>query len=298
MRIRIPIWLKVLITAILIVLLVKTFAFTSCSIPSTGMENTLFQGEKVLVNKWSYGWRIPLTASHFMANRAAQGDIVLFNNPTPKDKQTPVFARDLYISRCVGTPGDTLMLNQELLVTGEQVLSPDSKQLYAYPYQVEDTLVSAMRQLGMEGNTLVGYSEGRYLRSFSHYEFYLLKQRTGAAFDIHPLHDHKKEDSYPLVIPAKGKAVKVYPWNVTLLCNTILHHEHRQASVKNDTLFVDGRPVTSYTFRKDYYWMASNNPVNLSDSRLFGLVPHDHLVGRAGYIWYSPRKERIFQPVQ
>ena len=53
-----------------------------------------------------------------------------------------------------------------------------------------------------------------------------------------------------------------------------------------------------YIFRKDYYWMASNNPVNLSDSRLFGLVPHDHLVGRASYIWYSHRKERIFQPVQ
>jgi len=50
---RIPIYLKILLTAILIVLLVKTFAFTSCSIPSIGMENTLYQGEKVLVNKWS-----------------------------------------------------------------------------------------------------------------------------------------------------------------------------------------------------------------------------------------------------
>ena len=64
---HIPVFLKVLFTAILIVLLVKTFAFTSCSIPSTGMENTLYQGEKVLVNKWSYGWRIPFTASHLLA---------------------------------------------------------------------------------------------------------------------------------------------------------------------------------------------------------------------------------------
>ena len=66
---RIPIYLKVLLTAILIVLLVKTFAFTSCSIPSTGMENTLYQGEKVLVNKWSYGLRIPFTASHFLTEK-------------------------------------------------------------------------------------------------------------------------------------------------------------------------------------------------------------------------------------
>ena len=298
MKIRIPIWLKVLVTAVLLVLLVKTFAITSCSIPSTGMENTLYRGEKVLVNKWSYGWRIPFTSSHFMAEKAKRGDVVLFNNPSPSDQETPVFARGLFISRCVGTPGDTLMLNKELLVTGQKVLSPDSKQLYTYPHQLEDTLLCVLRELGIKENLLVGYSEGRYVRSFSHYEHYLLKQKLGVNFNLHPLHANDTTDSHPLVIPAKGKVIKVYPWNATLLCNTILRHEGRRALVKNDTLFVDGKPVNFYIFKKDYYWMASNNPVNLADSRLFGLVPHDHLIGRASYIWYSSRKERIFQPVQ
>lgn len=295
---RIPIYIKVLLTAILIVLLVKTFAFTSCSIPSTGMENSLYQGEKVLVNKWSYGLRIPFTASHFLPEKARKGDVVLFNNPIPDDKGIPVFARSLYISRCVGVPGDTLMLNRELMVTGNRTYNPDSKRLYSYPYLQEDTLIYTLRQLGINGNQLVGYAGGRYVRSFSSYEHYLLKQRLGDLFDVHPVHANDTTDSHPLVIPAKGKPVQVYPWNVTLLCNTILHHEGRRASVKNDTLLVDGKPVTAYTFRKDYYWMASNNPVNLSDSRLFGLVPHDHLIGRASYIWYSSRKERIFQSVQ
>ena len=298
MKFRLPIWLKVLLTAVLIVWLIRTFAFTSCSIPSIGMENTLYQGEKVLVNKWSYGWRIPFTSSHLLANRVKKGDVVLFNNPIPADKETPVFARGLFISRCVGVPGDTLMLNNELLVTGGRVLSPDSKQLYAYPYQAEDTLQHILKQLGIEDNLLVGYSEGRYVRSFSHYEHYLLRQKLGASIDIHPVHANDTTASYPLVIPSKGQSIKVYPWNVTLLCNTILRHEKRQASVQNDTLWVDGKPVSAYIFRKDYYWMASNNPVNLADSRLFGLVPHDHLIGRAAYIWYSSRKERIFQPVQ
>ena len=298
MKIRISTGLKVLLTAILIVLLVKTLAITSCSIPSTGMENTLYRGEKVLVNKWSYGWRIPFTSSHFMAEKAKRGDVVLFNNPSPSDQETPVFARGLFISRCVGTPGDTLMLNKELLVTGQKVLSPDSKQLYTYPHQLEDTLQCVLRELGIKENLLVGYSEGRYVRSFSHYEHYLLKQKLGVNFNLHPLHANDTTDSHPLVIPAKGKVIKVYPWNATLLCNTILRHEGRRALVKNDTLFVDGKPVNFYIFKKDYYWMASNNPVNLADSRLFGLVPHDHLIGRASYIWYSSRKERIFQPVQ
>lgn len=285
-------------TALLLVLLVKTFAFTSCSIPSTGMENSLYQGEKVLVNKWSYGLRLPFTSFHFLVSKPKRGDIVLFNNPVPPEQETPVFTRGLFISRCVGTPGDTLMLNKELMVTGQKVLSPDSKQLYTYPYQVEDTLQCAMHELGIEENLLVGYSEGRYVRSFSHYEYYLLKQKLGAFFELHSVLNNDTTESHPFVIPAKGKAVKVYPWNMTLLCNTILRHEGRQSAVKNDTLWVDGNPVSSYTFKKDYYWMASNNPVNLADSRLFGLVPHDHLIGRASYIWYSSREERIFQPVQ
>lgn len=295
---HIPLYIKVFLTAVLLVLLVKTFAFTSCTIPSTGMENTLYQGERVLVNKWSYGLRLPFTASHFGAQRAGRGDVVLFNNPAPKDKDTPVFARGLYISRCVGVPGDTLMLNDELLVTGGKTLSPDSKALYAYPLEKEDTLLPAMKSLGITGSQLVGYSGGRYLRSFSHYEYYLLRQRLGTGFDIRPVHANDTSESHPFVIPAKGKAVKVYPWNATLLCNTILHHEGHRASVKNDSLWVDGKPVAAYTFTKDYYWVASNNPVNLSDSRLFGLVPHDHLVGRACRIWYSSKKGRMFQPVQ
>lgn len=295
---RIPFYLKTLFTAIVILWLVKTFAFISCSIPSTGMENTLYQGEKVLVNKWSYGLRIPFTNIHFLPERAKKGEVVLFNNPTPANKETPVFARRLFISRCIGTPGDTLMLNNELLVTGQNALSPDSKLLYAYPYQEEDTLLFTLQQLNIEGNLLVGYADGQYMRTFSHYEHYLLKQRLGDALHIHPVHSNDTTDSHPFVIPAKGKTVQIYPWNVTLLCNTILHHEGRKASIKNDTLLVDNKPVTSYTFQKDYYWMVSNNPVNLSDSRLFGLVPHDHLIGRATYIWYSAQNERIFQPIQ
>ena len=295
---HIPIYLKVLLTAILIVLLVKTFAFTSCTIPSTGMENSLYQGEKILVNKWSYGLRLPFTSAHLFSKRAERGDIVLFNNPNPADKEAPIFSRELFISRCVGIPGDTLMLNRELIVTGKRSLSPDSKQLYAYPYELEDSLQSVLNQLGIQDNPLVGYSKGHHVRSFSHYEAYLLRQKLGTGCKLNLLHENDSADIHPLVIPSRGKAVKVYPWNMTLLCNTILHHENRRATIKNDTLWVDGRPVSDYVFQKDYYWMASNNPVNLSDSRLFGLVPHDHLIGKACRIWYSSREGRFFQYVQ
>lgn len=295
---RIPIYIKVFVTAVLIVLLVKAFALTSCTIPSTGMENSLYQGERVLVNKWSYGLRFPFTSMHFFAERAKKGEVVLFNNPNPNSWETPVFARNLYISRCVGVPGDTLMLNRELMVTGEKALSPDSKSLYAYVYTAEDSLVKVLRELNMADNSLVGYVDGKYVRSFSHYEVYLLKQKLQEWLEFYPVHGNDSVKSNPFVIPSKGMKVNVYPWNMTLLCNTLVHHENRKAMIKNDTLFVDDKPVTSCVFRKDYYWMVSNDPVNLCDSRLFGLVPHDHLIGRAEWVWYSSDRERILQPVQ
>ena len=86
----IPVWIKAMLTAIILVLLVKTFAFTSCTIPSTGMENSLYQGERVLVNKWSYGFRVPFSIWRWLGKTAGKGDIVLFNNANPRFPQTSV----------------------------------------------------------------------------------------------------------------------------------------------------------------------------------------------------------------
>lgn len=169
--------LKAVLIAAALVVLIKVFAFTSCTIPSTGMENSLLRGERVIVNKWSYGLRLPLmgmTGYHRLAARGVErGDIVLFNNPAGKGT---IDRRELFINRCIGLPGDTLMLNGQLIQTRDQVLSPDSKLVYAYPGEQEDLVVEAMRRVGIGDNKLVGFDRGDFLRSFSHYEIYLMRQ--------------------------------------------------------------------------------------------------------------------------
>jgi signal peptidase I len=298
MKNRIPLWLKAVLTAALVVVMWNVFAFTSCTIPSTGMENTLYQGERVWVNKWSYGWRVPFTTWRVGQGEVRRGDVVLFNNPNPHSLQTPVPWREWFLSRCVGVPGDTLMLNADMMVSNERVTSPDSKTLYSYPCEDDATLDTLMRQVGIEGNCLVGYADGRYIRSFSHYEYYLLRQKGLTAQRLTPVYGRDTTECHPFIVPQRGRAVTVYPWNVALLCNTILRHEGRQATVKGDTLWVDGRAVRHFVFTKDYYWMAANNPVNLCDSRLFGLVPDDHLIGRAWRIWFPKQGGRFLQEVQ
>ena len=287
-------WIFAFAGAIAVVLLLRGFAFTSCLIPSTGMENSLFQGERILVNKWSYGLRVPLMSLfsyHRWCERSVrQQDVVVFNNPAAIGQPT-IDRREIYISRCIGTPGDTLLVDSLFSVSSpEAQLNPDKKRLYTYPAAKEQLITSLMQTLSITNDGLMGSNDSTHVRSFSRYEYYLLEQAISDQNWIQPLTEKSEKELKPLIVPGKGKALRVYQWNITLLRNTLVMHEGKQAEIKNDTLYIDGKPTQHCFFTKDYYWMASNNSVNLSDSRLFGFVPQDHIIGKASLIWFSKEK--------
>ena len=294
MNIRKLKWIFAFAGAIAVVLLLRGFAFTSCLIPSTGMENSLFQGERILVNKWSYGLRLPLMSLfsyHRWCERSVRKqDVVVFNNPAAIGQPT-IDRREIYISRCIGTPGDTLLVDSLFYVSSpEAQLNPDKKRLYTYPAAKEQLITSLMQTLSITNDGLMGSNDSTHVRSFSRYEYYLLEQAISDQNWIQPLTEKSEKELKPLIVPGKGKALRVYPWNITLLRNTLVMHEGKQAEIKNDTLYIDGKPTQHCFFTKDYYWMASNNSVNLSDSRLFGFVPQDHIIGKASLIWFSKEK--------
>ena len=297
MNIRKLKWIFAFAGAIAVVLLLRGFAFTSCLIPSTGMENSLFQGERILVNKWSYGLRVPLMSLfsyHRWCERSVrQQDVVVFNNPAAIGQPT-IDRREIYISRCIGTPGDTLLVDSLFSVSSpEAQLNPDKKRLYTYPAAKEQLITSLMQTLSITNDGLMGSNDSTHVRSFSRYEYYLLEQAISDQNWIQPLTEKSEKELKPLIVPGKGKALRVYPWNITLLRNTLVMHEGKQAEIKNDTLYIDGKPTQHCFFTKDYYWMASNNSVNLSDSRLFGFVPQDHIIGKASLIWFSKEKGTV-----
>lgn len=304
-------WIIALGGAAVIVLLLRSFAFTSCLIPSGGMENSLFRGEHILVNKWSYGLRLPLMSLfsyHRWNNKLVKKEeIVVFNNPG-STSQPVIDRREVFISRCIGVPGDTLFVDSLFSVlTSESMPSPDQKRLYHYPRAKAQQLDSLLATLAITNNQLMGQQDSSDVRSFSRYEYYLIEQAMGEDHWLEPVDYTNEAAPKALIVPAKGKVIRVYPWNRTLLCNTLVLHEGKQAEVRNDTLFVNGRATQHCYFTKDYYWMVSNNSVNLSDSRLFGFVPQDHIIGKAALIWFSKeantglfsgyRWNRFFQPV-
>lgn len=288
----------VIVGVILVVVLLRGCVMTSCLIPSSGMENSLLQGERILVNKWSYGLRLPLMAlwgyHRWADSRVQKEDIIVFNNPA--NFAEPVISRrEVFISRCIGVPGDTLLIDSLYSVIPSEKNAPDQKFLYTYPVTKEKQVDSLLTILSIRDNKLMGQDSTRNVRSFSRYEYYLLEQAVCGKNWIEPLNKGDSIEALrPLIVPGKGKKVKVYPWNRTLLRNTLVLHEKKQAEIKNDTLYIDGKPAQHCYFTKDYYWVGANNSINLSDSRLFGFVPKDHIIGKASLIWFSKEKGGLF----
>lgn len=100
------------------------------------MENSLYRGERILVNKWSYGLRLPfmsLWGYHRWTDKPVRkDDILVFNNPANLS-QAAIDQREIFISRCLGVPGDTLLVDSLFSVIPSEKNAPDQKYLYMYP---------------------------------------------------------------------------------------------------------------------------------------------------------------------
>lgn len=296
MRFRFSIIIKLIAASVIVVLLICTFIISSCTIPSIGMENSLYKGERVLVNKWSYGFRIPFTTMRILGSTAKRGDFVLFNNPNPVKWTDPIWMRESYIGQIAGIPGDVLRIDANLNLQDEHVLSPQRIRLYNYPCEQDSLLKQMIDIQNVPDRGLSAYDNGFFMRLFTISEAKRIQSQADGKISLHLIDTVSVVHEFQL--PQKGVAIRVYPWNAALLCNTLIRHENRNASLLNDTLCIDGKPTQAVMFRKNYYWVASNNPMNIIDSRLFGLVPDDHIIGKVGRIWYPTTKDRFFEKVK
>ena len=203
-------WIIALTGAIIIVLLLRGFAFTSCLIPSAGMENSLFRGERILVNKWSYGLRLPvmslLSYHRWGERKIRKEDIVVFNNPAAVTEPV-IDKREVFISRCLGVPGDTLLVDSIFsIVSSRSASAPDRKRLYVYPREKEHLLDSLLSILSITPNDLMGQDSINNVRSFSRYEYYLLEQAmNGNNLDTSAGTRSRETDSQPVDYPGKRK---------------------------------------------------------------------------------------------
>lgn len=233
----------------------------------------------------------------------------------------PVDKEENYIKRCVGIPGDTLQIkNQVVFVNGTpQPLPPESETWYMVRTRGqsldEDSILKVYNFDIANTDEFVQTSKPNQYRILLTHEAYEKMFHSGFADSIgaeidtlqpvypySPLFHWTVDNFGPIFLPKRGTTIPLTPETYALYQRAIRVYEHNDFETRDGKYYLNGQEVTRYTFKQNYYWMMGDNRHDSQDARYWGFVPEENIVGKAALIWMSWGKgirwSRLFKKVK
>lgn len=249
-------WVKTILGAILIVMVINGVLVASFVVPTGSMEDTVLTGDFLFVNKFIYGpstpqiipfVNIPLPYLRFPGIREPErGDVIVFVFPGNRNEIEPEEFQ-YYLKRCIATAGDTVALrNKEVYINGVKTEFPEHSKVDRYSGQ----------NLSDPSST---FPPGR---GFT-------------------------RDNYgPLVVPKEGDVIKLSVDNFQEW-RTFIAREGHEVGIKGSRIMIDGEPATEYIVERDYCFGLGDNRDHSLDSRYWGFIPYENVVGTPLIVYWS-----------
>jgi signal peptidase I len=340
-------WADALLFAAYVAGGMRALYFDLYQIPTPSMESNLMVGDFLVVSRAKVGMRIPMTPITIpvIAHKDLMGfkafsdivelpymrlpgwytiknnDVIVFNWPADNNEEFPVDKRDNYVKRCIGVPGDSILIQDANIYINGKLLPRVGHQQKRYEINMKNTLTTeflAKYDLGVaepmlmkDKNNEVNVVNNSYIINTWDGNAAALKKDPevahilldpsakyigghGAFLDssfIHGKWQVSDLDNYgPFYLPKRGDKITLNFKNWKFYARAINGYEGSTITTDGIKFYLDGKEVTSYTFKYGYYWMMGDNRYNSYDSRMWGYVPEDHVVGKPLFTFLSMKK--------